>query len=217
MCHRNERARGNRSTCPNQRRIKNAHRRRRRSCSSRAARRGAAPSTGRQRAVRSKTSIPARLLRRDIDGFPELGELEVLRHFTGLVATQLLHREPVLPVGLLHDEVQSQDQRSRGASARLRPAPSNGVARASAGRVGAALRARADARRSERHGVREFAAFRGRARRTHRFDADSRLSERARRSAQKHHRSRHCPWHQPGEFNFVRLRRDPDFVQRRKA
>jgi glycine dehydrogenase subunit 2 len=29
-------------------------------------------------------SIPAHLLRGEIDGFPELGELEVVRHFTGL-------------------------------------------------------------------------------------------------------------------------------------
>ncbi|MEO6163380.1 MAG: aminomethyl-transferring glycine dehydrogenase subunit GcvPB [Candidatus Binatia bacterium] len=44
-------------------------------------------------------SIPSHLLRRDIDGFPELGELEVLRHFTGLSQRNFSIESQFYPLG----------------------------------------------------------------------------------------------------------------------
>lgn len=44
-------------------------------------------------------SIPAHLLRRDLDGFPELGELEVLRHFTGLSQRNFSIESQFYPLG----------------------------------------------------------------------------------------------------------------------
>ena len=46
-----------------------------------------------------ESSIPAHLLRRDIDGFPELGELEVLRHFTGLSQRNFSIESQFYPLG----------------------------------------------------------------------------------------------------------------------
>ena len=46
-----------------------------------------------------QASIPAHLLRRDIDGFPELGELEVLRHFTGLSQRNFSIESQFYPLG----------------------------------------------------------------------------------------------------------------------
>lgn len=43
--------------------------------------------------------IPSHLLRRDIDGFPELGELEVLRHFTGLSQRNFSIESQFYPLG----------------------------------------------------------------------------------------------------------------------
>jgi glycine dehydrogenase subunit 2 len=44
-------------------------------------------------------SIPAALLRKDIAGFPELGELEVLRHFTGLSQRNFAIESQFYPLG----------------------------------------------------------------------------------------------------------------------
>ncbi len=44
-------------------------------------------------------SIPAHLLRREIDGFPELGELEVVRHFTGLSQRNFSIESQFYPLG----------------------------------------------------------------------------------------------------------------------
>jgi glycine cleavage system P protein (glycine dehydrogenase) subunit 2 len=44
-------------------------------------------------------SIPSYMLRRDIDGFPELGELEVLRHFTGLSQLNFSIESQFYPLG----------------------------------------------------------------------------------------------------------------------
>ena len=44
-------------------------------------------------------SIPSHMLRRDIDGFPELGELEVLRHFTGLSQLNFSIESQFYPLG----------------------------------------------------------------------------------------------------------------------
>ncbi len=46
-----------------------------------------------------EASIPSYLLRRDIDGFPELGELEVLRHFTGLSQRNFSIESQFYPLG----------------------------------------------------------------------------------------------------------------------
>ena len=46
-----------------------------------------------------ESSIPSHLLRRDIDGFPELGELEVLRHFTGLSQRNFSIESQFYPLG----------------------------------------------------------------------------------------------------------------------
>ena len=62
-------------------------------------------STGRSAALwpaepgRVEDAIPAALLRRDIDGFPELGELEVLRHFTRLSQRNFAIESQFYPLG----------------------------------------------------------------------------------------------------------------------
>ena len=63
--------------------------------------------------------LPAELLRDDLR-LPEVGELDVVRHFTHLSQLQLLDRRGLLPARLVHDEVQPAGQRGRRAPARLR-------------------------------------------------------------------------------------------------
>jgi len=48
---------------------------------------------------KAEEAIPAHLLRREIDGFPELGELEVLRHFTGLSQRNFSIESQFYPLG----------------------------------------------------------------------------------------------------------------------
>ena len=91
-----------------------------------------------------EVSIPSHLLRRDIAGFPELGELEVLRHFTRLSQRNFSIESQFYPLGSCTMKYNPKINEVGGASARLRADPSHGVARAFAGRVGAALRAGED-------------------------------------------------------------------------
>ena len=69
-----------------------------------------------------ETPLPAELMRDDLD-WPEVSEIDVIRHFTRLSPEEPRHRHRHVPARLLHDEVQPEDQRGGGAAARLRPHP----------------------------------------------------------------------------------------------
>src|SRR5438105_253825 len=84
-----------------------------------------------------------------------------LAPFYPFVPAQLWNREPILSAGLLHDEIQSQDQRSRGALSRHSADSSVDARRAFAGSAESALCAGAHAGRDQRHGAREPSALRG--------------------------------------------------------
>ncbi len=55
---------------------------------------------------------------------PEVGEIDLVRHFTNLSSAQHVDRHEFLPAGVVHDEVQPQAARAAGVPARAgRPAP----------------------------------------------------------------------------------------------
>ena len=72
--------------------------------------------------------LPAELLRDDLR-LPELGELDVVRHFTHLSSMNFSIDNVVLPARVVHHEVQPEGQRGRRPAARLRaaaPVPARG-------------------------------------------------------------------------------------------
>ena len=62
--------------------------------------------------------LPAAHLRRRPAALPEVSELDAVRHFTRLSRMNFGARHALLSARLLHDEVQPEDQRGRGARSR---------------------------------------------------------------------------------------------------
>ena len=120
---------------------------------------------------------PPRLLRDDIAGFPELGELEVLRHFTRLSQRNFAIESQFYPLGSCTMKYNPEGQRSGRASSRLRANSSVGARR---DLLQGAMELLYELERvlaeiSGMDGV-SFAALRRRARRADRLDVDPRLS-----------------------------------------
>ncbi len=150
--------------------------------------------------------------------FPEVSEVEAIRHFTRLstwnYAIDLRH----VPAGLLHHEV--QPARSTKLVART-----EGLAWAhpyqpealSQGCMEVMARAGSGAGRDHRHGRRHAAARRRRARRADRHPADPRAARKARQPAQEDPDSRFGARHQSGHRRHRRLRGGEHQVQRAAA
>ena len=184
------------------------------SCSSRAARRAEALFIGRRTEERVEGAIPAALLRDEIAGFPELGELEVLRHFTRLSQRNFAIESQFYPLGSCtmkyNPKINEVVARFPG-FAQIHPmAAAETCCRALWRCFTSSKRMLAEISGMEHV---SSAAVRRRARRAHRFDADSRLSRGTRQSAQEYHRARHGARHQSGELDAVRLRRGANFFQ----
>ena len=64
--------------------------------------------------------VPPRLQRSQTARLPEVSEIDLVRHFTGLSALNFGVDTGFYPLGLVHHEVQPQDQRGRRPSGRLR-------------------------------------------------------------------------------------------------
>ena len=64
--------------------------------------------------------LPAALRRAAPARLPEVSEVDLVRHFTELCAAELRRGQRQLPAGLVHDEVQPQDQRGHGPAGGLR-------------------------------------------------------------------------------------------------
>jgi glycine cleavage system protein P-like pyridoxal-binding family len=109
--------------------------------------------------------IPASLLRDEIAGFPELGELEVVRHFTRLSQRNFAIESQFYPLGSCtmkyNPKINESVARFPG-FAQIHPMAPAGCSRG----VGAAARTRSDARRDQRHGACQPAAVGGRARKS---------------------------------------------------
>ena len=59
--------------------------------------------------VPETAELPAHLRRESLD-WPEVSEIDVIRHFTRLSPEESRHRYRDVPSRLLHDEVQPEDQ-----------------------------------------------------------------------------------------------------------
>ena len=82
------------------------------------------PAAGRRpRRGRWPTCCPACALRATPPRLPELAEPQVVRHYTRLSQLNHSRRPGLLSAGLVHHEVQPQDQRRAGRAARLRRPP----------------------------------------------------------------------------------------------
>jgi glycine dehydrogenase subunit 2 len=114
---------------------------------------------------------------REIEGFPEVSEVEAIRHFTRLSTWNYAIDHGMYPARLLHHEVQPAHQRAGGAHRRPGLGASLPARVALAGRHGSDGAPGSRARRDLRHGRGDAAARRRRARRAHRHPADPRLLE----------------------------------------
>ena len=138
--------------------------------------------------------------------FPEVSEVEAIRHFTRLstwnYAIDLRH----VSAGLLHHEVQPADQRAGGAHRRAGLGASLSAGSAGAGLHGSDGGAGSGAGGNHRHGRGHAAAGGGRARRADRHPADPRAAGKARQPAEEDSDSRFGARHQSGDGRDRRLR-----------
>ena len=77
--------------------------------------------------------VPAQFVRTTPPVLPEVSEVDVIRHYSRLSQMNYGVDTHFYPLGLLHHEVQPQDQRGHGAAAGLRAAPSAGAGGGSQG------------------------------------------------------------------------------------
>ena len=134
-------------------------------------------STGRRRVVGSKTRFPQRCCGGISPASPSWASLRCCVISPGLSQRNFSIESQFYPLGSCtmkyNPKINEVVARLPG-FAQLHPLASPELLQ---GALALLYRARANACRNQRHGAREFAAFRRRARRTDRLDADSRLSD----------------------------------------
>ena len=150
----------------------------------------------------------------EIEGFPEVSEVEAIRHFTRLSTWNYAIDYGMYPLGSC---TMKYNPRINELVARI-----EGLAWAHpyqpealvAGLHGSDGAPGSRARRNHRHGRGHAAARRRRAWRTHRHPADPRAARKARQSAQEDPDSRFGARHQSGHRRHRRLRRREHQVER---
>ena len=179
---------------------------------------GAPRSRSRIRPADALAGVPARASPARPAALPEIDEPSRHPSLPAPLAPQLLGRRRLLPAGLLHDEVQPQDQRVGGPPAGLRGAPPAGAGRPRTRDARADVAAAATAGRDQRLPGRLPAASRGRPRRAHRHPRHPRLPPRPRRPrAGRGHRARLVARHEPGDRLHGRLPHRDHRLARRTA
>ena len=166
---------------------------------------------GSARGGRARTACCAK----GIDGFPEMSEVGLVRHFTRLSTWNYGVDTGMYPLGsctMKYNPKVNEAAARIGGFAELHPlAPDEVVA----GRARPHARPRRHARRDHRPAGRHAAAGRGRARRADRDDADPQAPRHAgRQPAQDGAHPGFGARHQPGERALLRLRRARDQVVR---
>ena len=155
-------------------------------------------------------------LRREIDDFPEVSETEITRHFTRLSPEELLRRHGPLSARLLHDEVQSQDQRAPCRPPRVRRLAPARARRPRPGQPRGPEKARDFSLRDRRHG-RLHAPAGGRGpRRAHRHDAHPGGPRSPGRRPEVRPHPGFGPRHEPLVGPHLRLHGQGDQVQRER-
>ncbi len=168
-------------------------------------------------AVDAAEALGAENVRAEIEGFPEVSEVEAIRHFTRLSTWNYAIDHGMYPLGSC---TMKYNPRINELVARI-----EGLAWAhpyqpealSQGCMQVMARLEAAAGGNHRHGRGDAPARRRRARRTHRHPADSRAARKARQSAQEDPDSRFGARHQSRHGGDRRLRGGEYQIQRAPA
>ena len=142
----------------------------------------------------------------EIEDFPEVSEVEVIRHFTRLSTWNYAIDLGLYPLGSCTMKYNPRINEAVARTGGPRVGSSVSAGSAVAGRDGSHAPSRRHARRDHRHGRGDAAAGRGRARRVDRHPADARAARIARESAQEDSGSRFGARHQSGDGQHGRLR-----------
>ena len=156
-------------------------------------------------------------VRAEIEGFPEVSEVEAIRHFTRLSTWNYAIDLGMYPLGSCTMKYNPRVNEAGGADRRAGVGASLSAGIAVAGGYGGRWRNWKRAARNHRHGCCHAAARRRRAWRIHRHSADSRAARIARQSAQENAHSGFGAWHQSGDRGHGGLRGAEHQIKRARA